>query len=255
MNLLAVFRRALPLVLGMTLSATIAAQGSDEPAAQRDNRSGLSLTPLRTAYSASLDKGVAISGSAVRTLEKRGDGTWLYQFNVDSFLADIEESLVLRWQDGRVIPLTYRYKLSGFMISDRRRAIDFNWDTNTATGHFRSDHFTLELKPGALDPLGYQLQLLQDLKAGKTEMAYSVIDDGRYDEDRFEVIGEETRDTKLGRMPTIKLEKVRSPDSRRQTTMWFAPELDHLLVRLVQVEPDGTRYEIRLDSAELAPGD
>ena len=33
--------------------------------------------------------------------------------------------------------------------------------------------------------------------------------------------------------------------------MWFAPELDYLLVRLIQVEPDGSRYEVRLEDADL----
>lgn len=211
----------------------------------------IELNPVKASYRASIDKGVAISGNAVRLLEPQADGTWLYRFNVDSFLADIEESLHFRWQNNRVIPLRYRYKLSGFMIGGRERAIDYDWNNNTASGHFRGDRFTVDLKDGVLDPLGYQLQLMQDIKAGKTDMLYTVTDKDQYEEDQFAVIGKEPLNTALGRLNTIKAEKVRAPDRKRQTLMWFAPELDYLLVKLVQVESDGTRYEINIKDADI----
>ena len=33
--------------------------------------------------------------------------------------------------------------------------------------------------------------------------------------------------------------------------MWFAPQKNHMLVRLVQVEPDGSRYQIMLDKVRF----
>lgn len=211
----------------------------------------IELKPLSSSYSAAIDKGVSIKGSAVRSLEPQPDGTWLYRFDVDSFIADIEESLHFRWENNQVIPLRYRYKLSGLMISDRKHNIDFNRDVQTVSGHFGGDKFQMDLKENALDPLGYQLQLMQDLKAGKREMVYSVTDNGNYDEDRFAVLGEESLKTALGELKTLKAVKVRNPDSKRETLMWFAPELDYLLVRLVQVESDGTRYEIKIKDANI----
>lgn len=211
----------------------------------------IELKSLSSSYSAAIDKGVSINGSAVRRLEPQPDGTWLYRFDVDSFIADIEESLHFRWENNQVVPLRYRYKLSGLMISDRERSIDFNRDTQTVSGHFEGDKFQMDLKENALGPLGYQLQLMQDLKAGKREMTYSVIDDGDYDENRFAVIGEESLKTALGELNTLKAEKIRDPGSKRETLMWFAPELDYLLVRLVQVESDGTRYEIKIKDADI----
>ncbi|MEX0605179.1 DUF3108 domain-containing protein [Marinobacter sp.] len=210
------------------------------------------LTALRSRYSASIDKGVAINGSAVRSLEPQSDGTWLYRFDVDSFIADIEESLSFRWENNQVIPLHYRYKLSGFMIRNRERSIEFNQEAQTVSGHFEGDKFRMDLKKNALDPLGYQLQLMLDLKAGRRELTYSVTDEGDYDEHRFAVLGEESLKTALGELNTIKAEKVRDSDSKRETLMWFAPELDYLLVRLVQVESDGTRYEIEIKEADIS---
>lgn len=218
---------------------------------KQPSASPLPLTPLTASYTAKFDKGVAIEGSATRTLKQNDDGTWLYEFKVDSFLADIRESLTLRWQNGQVIPLAYHYQLGGFLIKTRERVINFDWNSGVATGHFRGKAFSLKLKPGALDPLGFQLQLHQDIRAGKTEMRYSVIDKGRYDEDRFAVIGEEELQIAGKSVHTVKAEKVRNEGSKRETLMWFAPDQAYLMMRLVQLEPDGTRYQINISESEI----
>lgn len=202
------------------------------------------LTPFSATYSASMSKGISLSGAGRRSLRRQEDNTWLYRTRVDSFIADIDESLVFRWDNGRVIPLRYRYELSGLMIRDRTESIDFDWQAGTATGDHEGDPFTLSLKAGTLDPLGYQLQLRQDLKSGKREVTYPVIDKGDYDEDRFAVV-----DQPEGQ--PLKVEKVRDADSKRQTLLWLDPDQDYLLVRLRQVEPDGSEYELKLKEARL----
>jgi len=209
------------------------------------------LTPMRASYNASMDKGITLNGSAERLLKKQDDGSWLYRTRVDSFIADIDETLTLRWENGKIIPLRYRYELSGLFIKNRKQAIDFDWEAGKATGHYRGERFSVELKPGTLDPMGFQLQLLQDVRAGKERMEYQVLDRGDYDLDVFAVIGEETLDTDNGEMVAVKAAKVREGDSKRETLMWFAPQKNYMLVRLLQVEPDGSRYQIMLDKVQF----
>lgn len=211
----------------------------------------VALTPMKATYSASLKKGIPFKGSATRSLERQPDGTWLYRFDVNSFIADIKESVHLRWDGEHVIPDRYQYSLEGMMIPDRKNSIDFNWAQQLASGKHEGDPFRLEIPKQALDPLGYQLQLMQDLKNGKQTMRYQVVDDDDLDEDVFAVIGNEKLDSELGSVDTIKMEKVREEGSKRQTRMWFAPKWDYLLVRFVQVEKDGTRYEVNLESARI----
>lgn len=211
------------------------------------------LLPLEVSYNASMEKGVTLSGDARRRLERRDNGTWVYRTDVDSFIADIDESLVFRWENERVVPLRYRYSLSGFLIKDRKQAIDFDWENRVATGHYRGDKFSLPLEDGALDPMGYQLQLRRDIKAGEREMTYRVIDKGDYDTDRFAVIDEETLSDSGEGVATLKAEKVRDSNSKRKTLMWFATDQDYLLVRLLQVEPDGSEYELSIDEAQFRP--
>jgi hypothetical protein len=210
------------------------------------------LAPYEARYTASMSKGVSLNGEGVRELTDQGNNVWLYRTDVDSFIADINESLIFRWEDGQVIPLRYRYHLSGFLIKDRKQSIDFDWQAGTATGSYRGEKFEVELRDKTLDPLGYQLQLHQDLKAGKRDVTYQVLDKGDYDDDRFAVIDEDSLSDHGRTMNTLKAEKVRDEDSKRQTLMWFDPARDYLLVRLLQVEPDGSEYELKLKDATLA---
>lgn len=243
-------RKQLAALWLATLLASLTGYSHASDADSETNRVA-ELVPMQTSYNASMEKGLTLNGDAERSLKQQDDGTWLYKTNVDSFIADIDETLTLRWEDGQVIPLKYRYKLAGLFIKNREQAIDFDWDAGKATGNYRGKKFSMELKENTLDPMGYQLQLLQDIRAGKTRMTYRVLDKARYDEDVFAVIDEETIETGDGPMKTLKAEKVREDDSKRETLMWFAPEEEFMLVKLLQVEPDGSRYEITLDKARF----
>jgi hypothetical protein len=223
-----------------------------DPVSQPEPDAGhLPLMPLEVSYYASMDKGISLQGDARRRLQKQNDGTWLYRTDVDSFIADIDETLVFRWEDSQVVPLSYRYSLSGFLIKDRKQAINFDWANRRATGRYRGKKFSLALEDGTLDPMGFQLQLRHDIKAGQREMTYRVIDKGGYDTDRFAVIDEETLSAGGNTVRTLKAEKVRDSDSKRKTLMWFATDQDYLLVRLLQVEPDGSEYQLSLDEAHF----
>lgn len=212
------------------------------------------LNPMRAKYSAKLEKGVPFRGSATRSLEQREDGLWEYRFDVDSFIADIRESLLLKWDGRQIIPLEYRYELEGLMISNRSAKLDFDWDRFRVRNDVKGKPWHMSIHTGVLDKLGFQLQLRQDLKAGKRRMVYEIADGGKLKEYEFKVVGEKIIDTQNhGKVKTVLVEKVREPYKKRETHLWFAPQWDHLLVRMVQVEDDGTRYEINLDEARL-PG-
>lgn len=227
------------------------ATSSSQAAESSESSHEVALNPMELSYTASLDKGISLNGSARRILEKLDDGTWRFRTDVDSFIADIDESLIFRWENNRVVPLRYRYRLSGFLIKAREQAINFDWDRMLVSGHHRGNEFSLPLEEGALDPMGYQLQLSQDIKAGKREMEYRVIDKGNYDTDRFAVVDEEILRANGEEVRTLKAEKVRDPDSKRQSLMWFAPERDHLLIRFLQVEPDGSEYKLNINEARV----
>lgn len=245
-------KTTLAFVSGLFFSMSALAATADNPS-EPETRAQPALTPYSATYSASMSKGIKLNGAGKRELKDQGNGVWLYRTEVDSFIADINESLIFNWEDGQVVPLRYRYELSGLMVSNRKQSIDFDWKAGVASGSYRGDEFELELREGALDPLGFQLQLHQDLKAGKRDVTYQVIDKGEYDEDRFAVLEEENLNLNGRSVDALKAEKVREDDSKRQTLMWFDPKQDYLLVRLLQVEPDDSEYELRLKDASIRP--
>lgn len=241
----------LPLLLNLALSVCLALFIAPALAAVDDESSGTAeLAPFEASFTASIEKGITLNGSAKRILSNQSNGVWLYRTSVKSFIANIEESVVLKWQDGQVIPLRYRYKLSGLLIRDREETIDFDWEQNLATGRYKGTAFETPLSPGMLDPLGYQLQLHQDLKAGKREMEYRYVRHGRPSEDRFAVIDEGTIKTLQGEINALTVEKLRGEGAKRETLMWFAPKFNYALVQLLQTEPDGSRYELNLKSVK-----
>jgi len=212
----------------------------------------LGLYSMTTTYGAELERGITISGEATRSLEPTDTGRWIYRFDVDSFVADIRESSRFRFEDQTVISERYRYSLEGFFLSNRYKKLDFNWDESVIVDRVNDQRTDMSDHPDVQDQLGAQLQLWVDLRAGRETMEYVIPDEGEFKDYQFEVLREETLDTReFGKVETVVVERVRDEDSPRTTLMWFAPEWDHLLVRLEQTNDEGEDFEIYLKSATL----
>ncbi|MFO7787757.1 MAG: DUF3108 domain-containing protein [Halospina sp.] len=210
------------------------------------------LYPMTTTYGAELERGITISGEATRSLERTDTGRWVYRFDVDSFVADIRESSRFRFEDQTVISERYRYSLEGFFLSNRYKKLDFDWDEDVIVDRENDRRIDMSDQPGVQDQLGAQLQLWVDLRAGKETMEYVIPDDGDFKDYQFEVLRKETLDTReFGDVETVVVERIRDEDSPRTTLMWFAPEWDHLLVRLEQTNDEGEDFEIYLKDATL----
>lgn len=245
-------QRYLPLWLALFIAipAFASEDAADKP--EQELRR-VELQPMEATYGATLERGVSISGEATRSLEKRDDGRWLYRFDVDSFIADVRESSVLRFEDQRVISDKYRYSLEGFFISNRNTRFNFNWDEMLIRDLEKDREIDISDVPGIQDQLAAQLQLWVDLQAGMEEMEYVITeDDGDFKDYEFAVLREETLETRnFGEVETVLVERVRDEDSPRTTHMWFVPEWDYLLVRLDQRNEEGENFEIYLKEATL----
>ncbi len=204
------------------------------------------LTPHAASYTARIKKGISMNGTAIRELKPLGEGKWVYRFDVDSTIADIKESVVFDWSGSQVLPTQYNYELSGFFVRDRQQDVQFDWQRQLAKGQHDGKQWQVKLPPKALDRLGYQLQLLMDVALGKTDMQYEVVHKGKLRDNHFQVIREERIDSVLGEIDSIVVEKVRAPDKKRETLLWFAKDDHSLLLKMTQKEEDGEEYEIIL---------
>lgn len=211
---------------------------------------GFDLKPHTAKYKASFKSGIPINGTATHTLVQLSPDIWRYQFNVDSLFADINEYVYFQTHQGHIVPITYHYTRSGWAVSDRRAILEFNWNTHKVLNDVQGVPWSMSIPDNALDKLGYQLQIKLDLMAGLDNLVYQVADGGYLKEFQFTIEGEETIDTELGEVTAVIVKKQRSETDSRDSTLWFAKEWDYLLVKLIQKESDGERYEINIQSVD-----
>lgn len=207
------------------------------------------LTPFTASYAADM-KNIPVNGEAVHSLQQNSDGTWDLKFQASMFVARLTEQSTLALENEQVVPLNYHYQRKGLGRS-RETTQTFDWTTGEVRGVHKKDAFTLPTQPGLLDKTTYQLALQRDLMAGKTEMSYMVVDGDDVEKYDFRVTGEDRVTTRNGQFDAVEVERIREPDAKRETTLWFAKDWNYLLVRLSQIETDGQHYQIVLKDASM----
>ncbi|MCW8884494.1 MAG: DUF3108 domain-containing protein [Motiliproteus sp.] len=225
------------LLLGSLLLTSTASAGGNPPSA---------LQPFKAHYTAKFDMGLTVTGSAVRELHFK-DNHWSLSQNAEAMVATIKEQSQFQLNQQQLIPQNYSYHRKAFG-KKRKALLSFDWKANKVTNNVQDKPWKLGIKPGTLDKLNYQLQLRLDLKQGKTKLNYQVADGGKIKHYQFQVVGDEILDTALGKLPTVKVKRIRTDGKKKQTLIWFAKSKDFLLVKLSQVDKKGKRFDLQIDS-------
>ncbi len=139
----------------------------------------------------------------------------------------IEEWSRFRLEHGRIRPSEYYFRQQARGGNDEYARLFFNPDTGRVSS--RGDaRWEAQVDGETMDELLSQLRLMLAVRAGETEMEFSVVEsDGDLDSYRFRVVGEEVVDTPAGSFQALKVERV-GGSSRRNTRMWFALEHDYI---------------------------
>lgn len=213
--------------------------------------------PPITSYTARFEATVGgfKMGEIERRLRKNEDG--LYQqtsliystgllsvFRPDRF----EEHSYWRWENDAPVPERYTYRFTGNkgVVYEQ---LDFDWDRMEVKSLREGKTTVLDIEEGVVDKLSYQIALVRDLRAGKKEFFYKVADRGDIRHIRYKVIGEEQLDTPWGKRQTIKVMR-QTETSERVTTLWFAPDLDYMVIKLVQ-DDSGTRMSATITELSI----
>ncbi len=199
--------------------------------------------------------GILKLGEMERRLVSLGEGRYRLETDVhttglaSAFRDDrFRESSTWALVGGKPRPERYDYH---FTRNDREvvEQVIFDWEGMRFTSLRDGEESVLELPEGAQDKLSYQMALLADLRAGASEFFYQVADRGDVRHMRYRVLGEESVRTPWGHVQAIMLERV-TANRERETTIWTAPALDYMVVKLVQVE-DGHKSTATLLEASL----
>ncbi|MBQ1557784.1 MAG: DUF3108 domain-containing protein, partial [Pseudomonas sp.] len=119
------------------------------------------LQPFSASYTADW-KQLPVSGSAERSLKREDDGRWTLNFEASMLVASLTEESTFRFDNGALLPLTYRLNRSG-LGKGKKVEQDFDWEQKQVIGNDRGDAVTFPLNRGLLDKSTYQVALQQDV--------------------------------------------------------------------------------------------
>lgn len=162
--------------------------------------------------------------------------------------ATIVEQSSLRWVDDHPESSGYRYRQE-LAWRTRERSVEFDPAGNRIVSRDRRGEHVFAFAPGALDRQSVMLALARDLAAGKRDtLTYIVADRDEFGPERYRVGAEETVQTPAGALRALRVERLRDDSRGRTTVTWFGIEQGFLPVRVLQNEPDGKSFEMRLIS-------
>ena len=176
--------------------------------------------------------------NATRRLTRQPDGSWQLEVVARNWLGEIRETTLFSWQD--CTPVTTRWAYSRRGLGQKRQAV-LRLDRKGNMAHSQKGDRSRQFPIGArtTDKLSQTLALQCLLEQGQDQqLVLDVADEREREQVIYQVGAEEWLDTEAGRIRAVRVERLRQADSPRQTLLWFAPEYQHALVRLVQIEDD-----------------
>jgi hypothetical protein len=201
------------------------------------------LPPERVTLRYQMLRNGSVIGDLVETLEHDGRS-----YTITSELKGRGALAVLgslkRTTRGRITPDGLRpdeysdQRLGGVWVASAK----FDWEARTVTQGRKGKAETAKMPGTVLDPLSLAYNFAFVPPKGKE---YDIVRaDGRgLSQFRFKVMGNEKLSTPAGELQTLRVAKVPDGPEDRATDLWFATERDHLPVRALVVDKDGTRAD------------
>ncbi|MGH8566481.1 MAG: DUF3108 domain-containing protein [Gammaproteobacteria bacterium] len=156
----------------------------------------------------------------------------------------IEESLLEANATG-LRPIRYSSRYTGHK-GPSTVSVRFDWRRSKIKNQKNDRRWELPLSASVFDKLLYQLAIMVDLGAGKRDLSYRIVDGHEIKTYRFLHLGTERVKTPLGVFDAVKIER-RKENSQRKTTLWCAPRLRYLAVRLDNRDGKGREVTALLD--------
>ena len=221
-------------IVSITALTTTGFLFAAEQAAPVTNGSTIKHAPYTAIYQA-VYKSFPLQ--ATHRLEQVGDD-WYFSSIASGFFGQIEENSTFAYTNVGIKPLHYIYQRS-VLGQERENELVYNQKDRVAAGKKEGKTFNVKLSGNELDQGTYILALRDDVERGIKDPCYDVIDDDHVEKYCFQVTGNGSIDTALGKMDTVVVDRVRKPQSPRHTRFWFAPSLDYSLVKLEHQEQKG----------------
>ena len=234
------------LIRTFTLASLAMFFSIEAATANDDTNCDPALTPYHLEYAANYN-GMDINAQRQLTFDGK---QYRLTTTAKNMLSSIEEEGAFVINKKQLIAdQHYEYKRNIFGMKTTEK-LTYEREARVANYKSKKKDRQVKLKPGQLNRLSYQVQLQRDLINQVSPLQYQVISRGRVKQYNFETLGEETLETPMGKIPALKVRRIREDDDR-ETLFWFAPEWNYLLVQLWQKEKGGEDYKITLKKGSL----
>ncbi|MGD2083462.1 MAG: DUF3108 domain-containing protein [Chromatiales bacterium] len=235
-------------------SAILALLAGLTPAAQ--DQLPAPLAPVSAEYRVLRD-GIPLAHVEVR-LEVHTDGTYRYESHTApaGLIAWLRDDEILErsqgtWHAGGFVPRRYSYShQTGDGVRDVE--IEFDWAGQRAVNRAGGTTWTMSVPQSTQDKLGQQLTLMIAMGRGLRTIDIQVADGGVLKTYRYQVQGREVVRSPAGEFLAWRVRR-RKDDRPSRLTLWSAPALGYLPVRMDRREGDDT-YRLELVSVTHGPG-
>lgn len=209
------------------------------------------LLPSYNAIYATSIKGFTIDG--YRSLRRDDNGIYRLHMKAKALLMTLsEESYFAVSDNGTLIPHSYQYTFNKPIGRAREQSITFNWANLTAEGKTKKS-WQVPLTQGMSDRLNVLTALrVHMMTHGTDSYEANIVDKGEVKSYTLSFKGRESITTPMGQIDTVLMAR---DDADRKSYFWLAPTWNYQLIRFVQEESDGDRYELNLKHLEFAPGE
>ena len=218
---LSVFGALVALFLLLSVS-TISAVEVGYSAVYSLDADGMSIGQLKRSLKLTKDGSIALSTQSYAT------GFW--KLFIDDTISEESRFTI---NDGKVIPQSYHYakKKKGKRSEER---VTFDFPKETILSSFNGGQQSFPLTGMENDKLLYQFMIRAALREGReeSELHFLVVDKRKIEPYQFKVGVIESLDTGIGSIKAVRVERIN--EEKRKTTIWFAPSLDYLPVKIVQ---------------------
>jgi hypothetical protein len=150
-------------------------------------------------------------------------------------------------RNGIIRPLAFRYE-DGTRKGGNNFEARFDWDSQKVVLD-GEQHVELDVTPGTLDRGTLQVALMHDMAAQGPVGPYVLADDDSLKTYELTVVGEERMETPLGELDVVRYRQQRVGSSS-STSIWVAPSLKYLPVRMERQRGGETDTIFALESVE-----
>ncbi|PHS23796.1 MAG: isoprenoid biosynthesis protein [Methylophaga sp.] len=200
------------------------------------------LVRLNGLSAGELKRELSTNDDGSRTFSSTSQAKGVFAF----FKPDLVEETSIWTLEGKSIrPQSYTYHRTGGK-KEKYLNLKFDWKAQRVTIDNNKHIIELNIDPSTLDKLVYQLALMSDLQQHKKQFSYLIADKDKVKTYNIVILGTEIITTPMGKIEAIKLERHHSGKKQRQTTLWCAPALHYLPVRIEHIEKDGTKFTAEL---------